>query len=129
MNSWHSYPKVWNIGHPNVSTVFDDEVLLEEKVDGSQFSFGVIDGELKCRSRGQELILDAPEKMFLKAIQTVAEIRGLLKPGWTYRAEYLSKPKHNTLAYDRTPEKYIMIFDINTDQEVYLGYEEKKAEA
>jgi len=129
MNSWHSYPKVWNIGHPNVSTVFDDEVLLEEKVDGSQFSFGVIDGELKCRSRGQELVLDAPEKMFLKAVQTVVEIRGLLKPGWTYRAEYLSKPKHNTLAYDRTPTNYLMIFDINTDQEVYLGYEEKKAEA
>ena len=129
MNSWHSYPKVWNIGHPNVATIFEDEVLIETKVDGSQFSFGIIEGELKCRSRGQQLVVDAPEKMFELAVKTAKELEPLLHPEWTYRCEYLNKPKHNTLAYDRVPKKYLIVFDINTGPENYLNYEDKKAEA
>jgi len=44
--------------------LFDGEVTIEEKVDGSQFSFGLIDGELQCRSHNQQLVIDEPEKMF-----------------------------------------------------------------
>jgi len=98
-------------------------------VSNSQFSFGIIDGELKCRSRGQQLVVDAPEKMFELAVQTAKELEPLLHPEWTYRAEYLNKPKHNTLAYDRVPKKYLIIFDVNTGPETYLNYEDKKAEA
>jgi hypothetical protein len=129
MNSWNSYPKVWNIGHPNIAEIFEDEVLIEEKIDGSQFSFGVFNGDLKCKSKSVELDINAPEKMFLKAVQTAVSLAPLLKDGWTYRAEYLSKPKHNTLAYERTPEKNLIIFDINIDLETYLKYEYKKQEA
>ena len=69
MDSWHSYPKVWNLGHPSVDEIFKDDVIVEEKVDGSQFSFGRFqyeDGEtrLRIRSKGCEMILDAPQKMF-----------------------------------------------------------------
>jgi hypothetical protein len=95
----------------------------------SQFSFGIFNGEIKCRSRGKELILDAPEKMFIKAIETVKELAPKLKDGWTYRGEYLQKAKHNVLAYDRAPDKFIILFDINTGQENYISYEEKKKEA
>lgn len=129
MSSWHSYPKIYNVGHGAVQHIFDEPVLIEEKVDGSQFSFGVFDGELMLRSKGVVMPANAPEKMFNKAVETVKELLPLLKDGWTYRAEYLSKPKHNTLAYDRAPNKYIIIFDINTNEEVYLTYEEKVAEA
>jgi len=30
--SWHSYPKVWAIGHAGVAELFFDEVHIEEKV-------------------------------------------------------------------------------------------------
>lgn len=127
--SWHSYPKVWNLGHPNLTQLFFDDVIVEEKIDGSQFSFGIFDGELRCRSRGKELVLDAPEKMFAVAVDAVRHVEDSLTSGWTYRAEYLQKPKHNTLVYDRVPENHLIVFDINEGYEKYMGYWEKKAEA
>ena len=127
--SWHAYPRVWALGHPNITDLLDDPVLVEEKVDGSQFSFGIFDGEVRCRSKGKQLIIEAPEKLFQRAVDTVLCIKDRLRPGWTYRAEYLSKASHGTLKYDRAPRNFLMIFDINTDYEHYLSYEEKVEEA
>lgn len=108
-----------------ISDIFQGEVVVEEKVDGSQFSFGVINGELMCRSKGKQLILDAPEKMFQKAVDYVRSIAPFLPDGWTFRGEYLSTPKHNTLAYSRIPQNHIVIYDINTDIETYMTWEQK----
>lgn len=127
--SWHSYPKIYALGHKIVVDLFKDSVIIQEKVDGSQFSFGVFNGEIKCRSKGQELIVDAPEKMFEMAVETVKALAPVLKDGYTYRGEYLQKPKHNTLAYDRIPTNYIILFDVNKGEEDYLSYQEAKAEA
>jgi hypothetical protein len=129
MTSWHSYPKVWNLGHAAVEEIFHDEVHLEEKIDGSQFSFGKFNGELKIRSKGAEMLIDAPEKMFQPAVDTVKELAPLLTEGHTYRAEFLGKPKHNILAYARVPAKFLILFDVNTGEEKYLNYDAKKAEA
>lgn len=128
MESWHSYPKVWALGHKETADIFKSNVIIEEKIDGSQFNFGRFGDEIKVRSRGGEIILDAPEKMFTAAINTVKELAPILKDGWTYSGEYLCKPKHNVLAYDRIPEKCLIIFDIKTGNEQYLSYPEKKAE-
>ncbi|HYE57380.1 MAG TPA: RNA ligase family protein [Rhodothermales bacterium] len=127
--SWHSYPKIYNLGHAALAELLADPVLVEEKVDGSQFSFGVIHGVLRCRSRGQELIVAAPEKMFERAVTTAMILAPRLRPGWTYRGEYLQKPKHNALAYDRVPAQHVILFDINPAQETYLSYAGKAAEA
>lgn len=127
-NSWHSYPKVYAIGHAYLGKLFEGEVVVTEKVDGSQFSFGVFDGEIKTKSRGKIQDIYAPDKMFTKAIETVVRLAPKLKDGWTYRGEYLNKPKHNVLAYDRVPDGNIIIFDINTGMEEYLSYDEMVAE-
>lgn len=129
MTSWHSFPKVWAIGHAAVSELFYDDVIVQEKVDGSQFSFGIFDGELKLRSKGKEFSAEAPEKMFQAAADTVLRIKAYLIPGWTYRAEYLQKPKHNVLAYDRIPDNNLIMFDINTGEEAYAPYAQVKGEA
>ncbi len=130
MNSWHSYPTIYNLGHAAVAGVLAVPVNVEEKIDGSQFSFGVTEeGELKVRSKGANLHADAPERMFQVAVDSVKSRLGLLHPGWTYRGEYLTKPKHNTLAYERTPNGNIIIFDINDGEESYLPYHEKVDEA
>lgn len=126
-SSWHSYPSIFALGHRAVADLFDGPVLVEEKIDGSQFSFGRFDGELRCRSKGAVLNLIAPEAMFREAIETATALD--LRDGWTYRAEYLKKPKHNTLAYDRIPIRHLMIFDVNAGDEVYLSYDEKATEA
>ena len=126
--SWHSYPKIYNLGHAAIKNLFYENVIVEEKLDGSQFSFGKINGELRCRSKGAQLNLVAPEKMFIQGIEAVRAVEHLLTPGWTYRGEYLAKPKHNTLVYDRIPANHVMIFDINTGHETYLGKQEQIAE-
>lgn len=127
ISSWHNYPRIYNLGHAILVKLFDDEVIVEEKLDGSQFSFGVFEGELKCRSKGAILNLVAPEKMFINGVDSVRALP--LTPGWTYSGEYLKSPKHNTLAYNRIPNGHVMIFDVRTGEEQYLSYAEKKAEA
>ena len=123
------YSKVYAIGHHAIQDLLDEPVLVEEKIDGSQFSFGNLDGELVCRSHTKDIILDAPEKMFNKAIQVCRELFPILHPGWIYRAEYLSKPKHNTLTYDRIPDRGLVIYDIDTGLECYLDWANKHVEA
>ena len=127
-SSWHSYPKIWALGHACIKELLLDEVIIEEKIDGSQFSWGVFNGELKCRSKGAILNLLAPEKMFLEAVATVTRLKeeGKLTEGVTYRAEYLKVPKHNCLAYSRIPNNHLIGFDINNDHEAYLPWEEKQ---
>jgi hypothetical protein len=132
VNSFSAYPKVWNLGHPAVAEILFDDVLVEEKVDGSQFSFGIdTEGVLHVRSKGVVMNIDAPEGMFNKAVMTVRmlAVDGKLTPGWTYRGEFLQQPKHNALAYDRTPKDFIILFDITTGTEEYMGRAAKEAEA
>ena len=126
-----SYSKVWALGHREIEEIFEGPVVIQEKVDGSQISFGVIDGYLYIRSKGKELVLDAPEKMFVKAVAGIMErfAEGSLTDGYIYRGEYLQSPKHNTLAYDRVPLGNIMLFDVMTGTEYYLHPTELAREA
>jgi len=124
-----SYATVYALGHRAIAEIFFSPVVIEEKIDGSQISFGVIDGELCCRSKGKDLVLDEPEKMFIKAVATARLLQPLLTPGWVYRGEYLSTPKHNALCYGRVPDGNIILFDVMTAPETYLDYPAKAAEA
>ena len=125
-DSWHGYPSIFALGHRVLAELLLDPVLVEEKVDGSQFSFGLFDEGLRVRSKGAELFVGAPEKMFARAVEVARSLP--LTPGWAYRAEYLRKPKHNTLAYERVPAQNLIVFDINTGHEAYLSYDDKARE-
>jgi len=125
-----SYPEVFNLGHKAIQDLFADPVLVEEKVDGSQFSFMLDEqGMLYCRSHHNDIDLEAPDKMFKNAVKIIQELSPELHPCWIYRGEYLSKPKHNILAYDRVPEKNIVIFDIETAPQCFLPPMSKQHEA
>lgn len=128
--SWHSYPSIYAIGHRAIQDLLKGPVTVEEKVDGSQFSFGVdFEGELHVRSKGAKMHVEAPERMFTKAVVTAQLLAPLLTIGYTYRCEYLAKPKHNTLAYNRIPTGHLILFDVNIAEASYLPYREKKFEA
>lgn len=149
MSSWFSYPSIYNLGHRAVRDLLNVPHVIEEKVDGSQFSFGLLSNhedhsedilageplyvseefELRVRSKGAVMLVGAPEKMFTKAVESVKERAHLLHRNWTYRAEYLAKPKHNTLAYDRIPIGHLVIFDVSTGDNEWLGPAEKRNEA
>lgn len=115
-----SYSKVHAFGHREVKNILDGPVVIEEKIDGSQFSFGIIADRLQCRSKGQEIFIDNPEKMFGAAVDTAKHLADRLVPGWVYRAEYLQKPKHNALAYSRIPAKHLILFDVMVGVQEYV---------
>jgi len=109
----NSYGSIYALGHIAVADILEgNDVEITEKVDGSQISFGMIDGELMVRSKNQRLHIGADNGMFNLAVDKIGFFADILTPGYVYRGEYFSKPKHNSLAYDRVPKNNIMIYDI-----------------
>jgi hypothetical protein len=120
MTSWHSPGSLFNIGHKATEPLFDGRMVsVQEKVDGSFFAFGVFRGELRCRSKGQEILPSHPPAMFRLAVETAIRLQPSLVDGWTYRGEALCKPKHNSLTYDRVPNGNVILFDIARGEEDY----------
>jgi hypothetical protein len=117
--AWHSYPKVWNLGHPRTEGIMDTEYIVQEKYDGSQFSWQLHEGEVRYRSRNVVFTKDDPSDMFKLGVNYIEAVKDQLIEGWVYRGEFFSKPKHNTLAYDRVPRGNIVLFDIELDYNVF----------
>lgn len=120
-----SYSDIFTMGHKALAELFSGDVVVEEKIDGSQISFGRVGGELLMRSKGKQLVVLAPEKMFAKAVDAVAQVFHLMPEGVTFRGEYLQSPKHNTLAYERVPKNHIVIFDVDKGNQDYASPSEK----
>jgi hypothetical protein len=122
MSHIHSYSQIFAAGHRYVNDILNGEVIVQEKVDGSQFSMQLLNGELSCRSKGKDIEIGFPEKLFAKAIETAKSLP--LHDGWVYRCEYLSKEKHNSLTYGRIPNKHLIVYDIDTTGQNYIVYED-----
>jgi RNA ligase len=127
----HSYGKVWALGHMQAEGLLMGTVVVQEKLDGSQFSFGNIGGELCARSKGAAVGEGGNvEGMFSKAYKTADLIfrTGTVPENMVVRGEVLEKPKHNSLTYNRTPTGNIIIWDItlNDGSESYLPPHEVK---
>ena len=120
MTELRSYSSPFNVGHKALEDFWSGNIYAQEKIDGSQFSFGVREGQLFCRSRGQ-MIPEDPG-MFDLGVLTAQELftAGLLEEGWTYRGEYLRKPRHNTMRYGRAPDRHIILFDVDRGDQDYV---------
>jgi len=128
----NSYGSIYALGHIAVVDILNgDDVEITEKVDGSQISFGVIDGELMIRSKNQRLHIGADNGMFNPAVEKIDFFANILTPGYVYRGEFFMKPKHNTLAYERTPKNNIMIYDIEKTMgsSDYLRHRDRQKES
>lgn len=125
-----SYPKLAQFESEFTDKFFalDGNILVQEKIDGSQISFMTKDGELYVRSKNVE-IREGIAPMFDLAISKIESIRHLMKEGYTYRGEYVAKPKHNIMQYERVPHNHIVLFDIQDASGKYLHYKESQREA
>jgi len=123
-SKFSSFPKIHAIGKPTISSIFEDEVEVTEKVDGSQMVFMVDhNGELHMRSKGAMLYNDAPQRMFLEGMEYIQSISEILLPGYIYYCEYLQKPKHNTLAYTNIPSNHLVLFGLyDIEGDTYQTY-------
>lgn len=130
----HSYSSPVAIGHKMLEPfeerpgLLEVPVQIEEKIDGSQFSFGLICGVIRMKSRRAEVYAEAAG-MFQKAVDTVLSIEKNLVEGFVYRCEYLAKPKHNTLEYGRVPFRNLILFDVETAPGHFFSPEDRTNEA
>jgi len=114
MSTIPSYGKILTIGSPYTNNALKGEVVVQEKVDGSQFRFGINDKrEFVASSKGAALDLDQPQKQFSRGVEYLKSLDAWadFAPDTYFYGEILDKPRHNILAYDRTPTNHIVIFD------------------
>ena len=110
-----SYPKVFTIGSEYIPNLFEGNVEITEKCDGSMFCMGCTpEGQIVMRSKGNELFFENYEKMFKLAVDFVINHEEwlLAHPKMYFYGEFLSKPKHNVLCYDRVPKNNIILFGV-----------------
>ena len=119
MSKTAAFPKILAIGHKEILTLFEGEVEITEKLDGSQFSFGKIDGEVITRSKGREF--SEPDKLFKPVWEYVHSIADRLPEGIFFYGETLGTPRHSTLAYDRTPKNFYNSEEQYRDSQVGSG--------
>ena len=124
-----SYPSVYAIGHAAIVDIFAGSVIVQEKIDGSQFSFARVGGELLCRSKNQQIASTETKGMFAPAVNAVRERVRRLEEGAIYRCEFVSTPKHNTLNYARVPAGLLVLFDIEVGTQRFMAAPEVQREA
>lgn len=107
-----AYPKILNFGQPYIKDIFDGEVTVEEKLDGSQTSWLNFNGDLIFRSKGKIQQIECPDKLFSQGIEYLKSIIHKIPENIQLYAEYLKSPKHNVIAYDRIPKNHFMLFGI-----------------
>ena len=111
------FPKVFRLDANPVRRFIDQPVIIREKLDGSQFSFGYINGHgLVCRSKNQVIHGDTVP-LFSEAVRYVQSIEDTLRgvEDMVFYCEYLKKPSHNVLTYDRVPKNHLMLFGVSND--------------
>jgi len=123
-----AFPKIFALGKVDIQDIFKSEVEVTEKIDGSQFVFGKDEtGELVMRSKGKEMFFDEHPNMFDAAVAYVKEYADTLKralvPGMYVYTEYLSKPKHNVLTYERVPKNNLIVFGIREGGNYWTDYD------
>lgn len=109
------YPKILHLGDPKLEGIWDGDVVVQEKIDGSQISWAWIDGTLHVRSKGKTQ-WPAPDtdKMFMPGIEYLlnaphgpGSVAGL-----TFRGELVNGLGHNTVKYERAPRNGLVLYDV-----------------
>lgn len=105
-----SYQKIFTIGTNYIADIFKGPVEITEKLDGSHFKFGIVDGTLHLGSKKAVLYASNPNKNFIKGIEYIESIQNKIPPNIAFYAEYFNGPRQNTLKYDRIPTNHIILF-------------------
>lgn len=108
------YPKLHHLGTRETANLFEgEEIEVQEKIDGSQFRFWVEEdtGHLRCCSRGGEIDVLNPQKLFGPTVEHLRFKCPIIPDGIVFYGEAMCAPHHNKLAYERAPEGNLVLFD------------------
>ena len=120
-----SYQKIQQPYKEEVKDIYDGYVIIEEKLDGSQFRIEInTDGSINCGSHHQDMVIDGDFKL---GVDNAQHIFANYKPEvkMTIFCEYFKKPKQNTIAYAKLPIHNLIIFDVKRDT-MYLDRVQKE---
>jgi len=115
------YPKILTLGHDALTRLFENEVEVTEKIDGSQFRIEMNnDGVLVCGTKATEPSIEQliKDNLFGSATFFVLVKRDLLfnvlkqrkAKRITLFCETLRQPKHNYIQYGRVPKGHLYLF-------------------
>jgi len=107
------YPKIWNLGSPEITNLFKGPVEITEKLDGSQLRFGKdLGGNLRVGSKRIDDIhlQEKIDPSFVPAVEYIKLIEKRIKNGEFFIGEWFAKPKQNCLSYSKTPSNGIALF-------------------
>jgi hypothetical protein len=115
MSGIPSYCKIITLGSAFTDNALIGEVIIQEKVDGSQFRFGKNEqSKLVIGTKGTIITHPDENKMFKFGSEYIFSIEEkILKypENSFFYGEYLEKPKHNVLSYEKVPKNHIVLFD------------------
>lgn len=121
-----AFPKVFQMADKHVTGIWDGEIEITEKLDGSQFVFGTVDGGFYMRSKGA-MIYDkdhwvreiSTSDIFWMATDHALNLyqKGRIHEGHVFYCETISKPRHNVLTYDEIPRHGLALFGWTIDGE------------
>src|SRR3972149_3922981 len=127
--TFHKYPKIFTVGHEDINELLsnpEDDIFIEEKIDGGNFRFMVKDGKIIFGSRTQS-IGDDQKEIGGNWKRCVEFIRNALK------GKYFTDMGHlifygeccvlHTIHYDFDKIPPYLGFDIyNIDKEVFINW-------
>lgn len=121
------YHKIIRYGHKSTQDVLNkgDYIIIQEKIDGANASFAVINGELKCWSRNRELNESNTLEGFYGWVQQNVQVQKLLE-GVVYFGEWTAQHKVSYEGY----MKQFFLYDIyNLHLEEYVSFSMVRDEA
>jgi len=111
-NFLRGYSSPHTLGSKWLDAFFNgDDIVVQEKLDGSQVSFGIFDDTLHIRSRKVPVYIADPG-MFKPLVEHLVKIQGWLRHEVVYRGEFFAGPRQNTLKYGRAPLGHLVLFDM-----------------
>jgi hypothetical protein len=110
------YGKVFALGSVGTEQALVGNVIVQEKIDGSQFGFGVNESDdIVLRSHHQHINIENCPNQFKGAMQHVLSlILDWVPPDTYFYCEVLNTRKHNTICYDHYPTNHLVLFDVAT---------------
>lgn len=91
-------------------------------VHNSQLNFGKYEDKLLIRSKRILIDPDNPDKMFLEGVEYIKSIEHLIPNNNFFHCEYLKRPKHNVLSYNRIPKNHLIMFGMSHIDKSFYSY-------
>lgn len=121
------YHSIVRYGHKSTQDVLNkgDQIIIQEKIDGANASFAVVDGELKCWSRNRELSMsNTLEGFYVWAKQNI-NVDKLLE-GVIYFGEWTAQHK---VVYEGYTKQFFLYDIFNLHLEEYVSFSMVRDEA